>query len=66
MRKELEAIEDVNRADFEALRRLGFRPDGGHLPAETAPAENGAAPAAGSGGATGAEGIAVEEPAKPE
>ena len=56
LRKELEAIEDVNRADFEALRRLGFRPDGGHLPAETAPAENGAAPAAGSDGATGGGG----------
>ncbi len=24
LRKELEAIEDVDRADFEALRRLGF------------------------------------------
>jgi len=28
LRKELEAIEDVDRADFEALRQLGFGADG--------------------------------------
>jgi hypothetical protein len=27
LRKELEAIEDVDRADFEALRKLGFSTD---------------------------------------
>ena len=27
LRKELEAIEDVDRADFEALRELGFSTD---------------------------------------
>ena len=39
LRKELEAIEDVNRADFEALRRLGFGTAGGS-------AANGGQPAA--------------------
>jgi hypothetical protein len=28
LRKELEAIEDVDRADFDALRQLGFSTDG--------------------------------------
>ena len=36
LRKEIEAIEDVNRADFEALRQLGFSPDPGTTDAGTA------------------------------
>ena len=60
LRNELEAIEDVNRADFEALRRLGFSTDGGGVAPETAPAGNGAAPASGSDGAAAAESVAAE------
>ena len=66
LRKELEAIEDVDRADFDALRRLGFGTDGNGLPPETAPAENGAAPASGSDGAALKESVAGEERAPAE
>ena len=66
LRKELEAIEDVNRADFEALRRLGFSTDGSGLPREAAHAENGAAPARAADGASEAENVAVEERAPAE
>jgi hypothetical protein len=41
LRKELEAIEDVNRADFEALRRLGFSTDGPSAATAEQPASNG-------------------------
>jgi hypothetical protein len=66
LRNELEAIEDVNRADFEALRRLGFSTDGGGLPPEAAHAENGAAPAPAADGAPAAENVAAEERAPAE
>ena len=49
LRNELEAIEDVNRADFEALRRLGFSTDvGGRAAGDRPLPSNGAAPASGS------------------
>jgi hypothetical protein len=66
LRNELEAIEDVNRADFEALRRLGFSTDGGALPPEAAHAGNGAAPAPAADRAPEAENVAVEERAPAE
>ena len=52
LQKELQAIEDVNRADFEALRRLGFGTD--------AP---GAARADQSNGAAATDGTAPAPPA---
>jgi hypothetical protein len=47
LQKELKAIEDVDRADFAALERLGFGRDGGAaVPDSVAPAANGTADAA--------------------
>jgi hypothetical protein len=53
LRKELEAIEDVDRADFEALRKLGFSTESsngeGNLPAaESMPVAEASQPAADS------------------
>ena len=49
LRKELEAIEDVDRADFEALRKLGFSTDPSaveeSLPAEERPSAEETPPA---------------------
>jgi hypothetical protein len=47
LRKELEAIEDVDRADFDALRQLGFSTDG--RVATQADQSTGAAPTDGIG-----------------
>ncbi len=64
LRKELEAIEDVDRADFEALSRLGFGTDGGIAEAaQAAAAGDGAEPPRASDGATEAEGPSAEESA---
>jgi hypothetical protein len=57
LRKELQAIEDVNRADFEALRRLGFgtEPGSAEKAEQAAAAADGAAPPPASDGATAPE-----------
>ena len=65
LRKELEAIEDVDRADFDALRQLGFGTDArGALPTDlgaVGPEENARSPA--SDGAAEPESSSAQESA---
>jgi len=65
LRNELEAIEEVDRADFEALRRLGFSTDGGIAANAEQPgaAADGAVPPPSADGAIGQEAPAPEESA---
>jgi hypothetical protein len=67
LRKELDAIEVVNRADLDALRRLGFDTNGTTMPADEHPAAtNGAAPAHGADSSSEADGSAAEKSAPAE
>lgn len=66
LQKELEAIEDVNRADFDALRQLGFTTELGIAPnGEQPAAADGTAPPA-STGATEPGSAPTEERPPPE
>ena len=63
LRKELEAIEDVNRADFEALRLLGFSTDprAASKGEQPAAALDGTEPPTAADGATEPESPSTEE-----